>query len=533
LLLTAENFRGTDRFSNLKRLGSGGFGVVYEAYDRQRRIPVVLKVLRQNDPVLLYLFKREFRSLLDITHPNLVTLYELFSESGAWFFSMELLKGANFVRYIREERTNASVNNKRLRNGLVQLARGVRALHSFGKLHRDIKPANILVTEEQRVVLLDFGLVKDLSSQTSHNLIAGTPCYMSPEQFAQRHLTEATDWYAVGVVLYEVLTGTVPFSGDFYEVMQQKRLHEIVPPSRLVSEVPEDLERLCVDLLNRDPETRPNGTEVLRLLEHHLGDHIERAPTVVPPSDVIVGRERHGAILMEHFHLTLNGRTAIVNIRGSSGMGKTTLLQAFLTSLQETTPEAVILSSRCNEREALPFKAMDEFIDGLSRYLHSLSPAEREAIIPRDFYLVERLFPVISNIAEHRLPRGGSSEISDSHEVRKRAFLSLLTLFGRLAEKRPLIIAVDDLQWGDLDSAVFLSALVSGPTPPSLLFIGSFRSEDVSISPFLKAYHANLNSAGPNVVVSDLEVGELTTSETKQLLCSLVSSSISSLLDSE
>jgi serine/threonine protein kinase len=520
----AENFSGTDRFLLKKLLGYGGFGVVYEAYDRRREMPVALKCVRRSDPSLLYLIKREFRSLVDVAHPNLVKLYELFSEGSTYFFTMELLAGVDFVCYLREGGSRSHFNLPRLREALTQLVEGVEALHRLGKLHRDIKPGNVMVTSEGRVVLLDFGLVKELSAESfQQSLIGGTPNYMSPEQFERRALTSATDWYAVGVMLYEVLTGKHPFSGDMIDIMHQKRKDDLVPPAQLTTDIPPELDRLCCNLLSREPEQRPDGRTILRTLDLAGEIALHGNPAPLPAlANVVVGRESHIAMLMDQFRLTLDGQAVIVNVCGPSGMGKTTLLQAFSHRLHETVPEALVLSGRCHESEAVPFKALDSFIDDLSRYLGLLPDSVRDAVVPRDFHFLERLFPVLGRVGAPISSSPKPIEVGDSKEVRKRAFHALLELFCRVVERRPLVLVVDDLQWGDLDSAAFFDYLLRASSPPGLLLIASYRSEEINDSPFLRAYRFQLNSTERSVVVSDLEVGELSLSETRQLLEQLV-----------
>ena len=188
------------RFTLVRRVGTGGMGVVYEAYDQKRGELVALKTMRRVDPAALVRFKQEFRSLSDITHPNLVNLYELFAVEDRWFFTMELVEGCDFVSYVRMRpaarcwvavgkhafgsrrpgrpppiarptaaaRGRLAFDEARLRDAMRQLAEGIEALHQIGKLHRDIKPTNVLVTPEGRVVLLDFGLTADLESSGRH-----------------------------------------------------------------------------------------------------------------------------------------------------------------------------------------------------------------------------------------------------------------------------------------------------------------------------------------------------------------------------
>src|SRR5262245_33430893 len=151
------DFEGTARFAVLRRLGSGGMGVVYEVVDRTRHEIVALKTLRSARPGNIYRLKREFRSLADIAHRNLVSLYELVVDETHCFFTMDLVRGVHFVEYVNRA-ADSAVRAERVRHALAQLVDGIAELHRRGRLHRDIKPSNILVTDEGRVVVLDFGL---------------------------------------------------------------------------------------------------------------------------------------------------------------------------------------------------------------------------------------------------------------------------------------------------------------------------------------------------------------------------------------
>jgi serine/threonine protein kinase len=143
-------------------------------------------------------------------------------DAEKWFFTMELIHGTDLLDHLRADGSDLG----RPQRALGQVCRGVMALHQAGKLHRDLKPSNVLVTPEGRVVLLDFGLVRDLDGATITST-AGTPAYMSPEQCRGEVLTEASDWYALGVMLYEALTGRRPFDGPQLQI-----LHDSSEPTR-------------------------------------------------------------------------------------------------------------------------------------------------------------------------------------------------------------------------------------------------------------------------------------------------------------
>src|SRR6266566_4573882 len=274
-------------------------GAVYEAYDQERHETVALKTLRWQDPSAIYRLKKEFRVLSDIAHANLASLYELVADGDDWFYTMELVDGVEFFDYVRPERpsqseTRAPPDVPRLRAALAQLIKGVVALHRAGIVHRDLKPSNVLVTPAGRVVILDFGLADVVAPpsplQTREEGLWGTVAYMSPEQ-VEGQRSPASDWYAVGVMLYEALTGRLPFQGSALRVLADKGRQDPPRLSELVPELPQDLVTLCGDLMARDPAARPEDGEILRRtgVSEHTTSGAEAHEPGRPPS--LIGRE--------------------------------------------------------------------------------------------------------------------------------------------------------------------------------------------------------------------------------------------------
>jgi serine/threonine protein kinase len=495
-------FQGTERYRVIRRVGAGGMGVVYQAHDRERKTAVALKTLRHVDAGSIYRLKHEFRALSDVTHPNLAALHELQCVDSQWFFTMEFVDGINFLAFVRRGWELARADTleieplpsaappatqldvERLHRALRQLAEGIQALHQAGKLHRDIKPSNVLVTAEERVVLLDFGLVTDAVSDYAHvsqDGIVGTAAYMAPEQAASGPLTPASDWYAVGVMLYEALTGRLPFVGSSLDMMMRKQQEQPPPPSAVVPGVAPDLDALCVELLRRRPEERPSGAEVQRRLGGATSSPARDHKRSTGSTSRLVGRERQLALLLDAFEAS-SAQATTVFVHGHSGMGKSALVRRFLELVRD---DAVVLSGRCYERESMPYKGFDRLIDELSTHLLRLSTAEVQALflLPRDLAAVARLFPVLRRVAVLANARRMDADIPDAQELRRRAFAGLRELFARMAVRRRLVLYIDDLQWGDLDSVALLTELMRPPDAPPLLLVGCYRSEDAASSP--------------------------------------------------
>lgn len=494
-------------FTVIRELGRGGMGVVYEARDEKLNRVVALKTLQRISPQTLKRFKQEFRTLTNISHPNLAGPYDLLSDGKSWCFTMELLDSVDFLEFVWSgfaklnqasppqlvatatkagPRLSLAVLH-RLHEGLKQLAIGLNALHEAGVLHRDVKPSNILVTRAGRLVLVDFGLATEMEREGQPRGIHGTPDYMSPEQAVCGRMTPASDWYAVGVMLYEVLTGMLPFRGTMMQLLQKKQHETPTEPRTIEPSVPQELNDLCMALLDLDATKRPGAAELL----DRIGAG-EEAAVVSAPSrhgttqTELVGRERHLEVLHDVFGMVAAGATRSVFVYGRSGTGKSVLIHAFLEEIR-ARGQAVVLTGRCYEQESVPFKALDSLIDSLAEYLGMQPPETIRRALPEDSLPLVRLFPVIGQLPGTIDAGKPPIDNVDQQELRQRAMNALRMVLAWMTERSPVVLYIEDLQWGDVDSAILLADLVRPPNSPPVMLLVSYRGEDVASSQCLKA----------------------------------------------
>ena len=261
-------------------LGRGGMAVVHLAYDTGLRRPVAVKVLTDHgieDGAFRARFAREAQSAARLSHPNIVQVFDIGEEDGRPFIVMEYVEGETLADVLRRERRLAP---ERVAEIARQCCAGLAHAHAAGLVHRDIKPQNLLVTRGSVVKIADFGIAHALD-QTRLTLtggIVGTARYLAPEQTDGRAVTTAADLYALGVVMYELLTGRPPHPGDSLpELIAAKRTKAVMPPRALRSDIPAEMDAAVLACLERPPQARPTAEALARRLEP--------GPTAVLPAD--------------------------------------------------------------------------------------------------------------------------------------------------------------------------------------------------------------------------------------------------------
>jgi eukaryotic-like serine/threonine-protein kinase len=497
------HIRPRERYDFEEQIGEGATGTVFRVWDRKTERRVALKLLTEVSAPSLVRFKEEFRNLAQVRHPNVVRIFELTSVDDLWFYTMELIDGQELMEYLALQEIEGSLGPRptfeqirtrrwdsiyrtrtspdtviisaaegwsmlsrrylrNLRIALRQLASGIRAIHDVGFVHRDVKPGNVVVTDDGRVVLLDFGLARpiDAGSRGGDELssFAGTPGYMSPEQASRLPLNEASDWYSLGIILYQALTGTLPFTGSLFDIIVAQQSEEIRPPSELVPDTPKDLDELCMGLLQRLPEMRPSGEEILEVLGGEAFSYWipDFRPEGLKRGSRFVGREPELETLHDCLAEAISTRSMkTVEVRGASGSGKTVLLNQFCDEAR-LVKDLLVLYGRCFSAATVPYNAFDQIFDGIARHTAAIPVAE----LPPVPALLRR-FPVF--------------ERDDGFREEERTEGSIhqetLRMLEFLARERSLIVVIDDAQRSDEESLVLLESLVKDPGSGRILLV--------------------------------------------------------------
>jgi serine/threonine protein kinase len=267
-------------------IGSGGMGNVYFARSHELSgQEVAVKVLHPefaNDPTLRARFLREAELLKKVTHPGVVTFYDAKTENGIAYYAMECITGRTLEDYIKKDK----FPGEKIPDLIIKICEALHAVHSVGIIHRDLKPANIMITDSFDIKLTDFGIARPENSQlTHHNEIVGSVCYIPPEIWIGEDPTLSVDLYSLGVVMYELFTGKVPFDGSSPGDLMRKHLQTLpVPPRDLNPKTPLYLNRLTLSLLSKSKFDRPK--DALAVIEK-----INKAKGSITTSHVFNGYE--------------------------------------------------------------------------------------------------------------------------------------------------------------------------------------------------------------------------------------------------
>ncbi len=275
---TRESALIEDRYRIRRRLGEGAMGIVYLAHDERLGRDIAIKQLSPTligNAELMARFRQEAKALARLIHPNIVQAYDFIEDENQAWISMEYIEGQGLDSML----TDQPMALDSALELAAQIARAMAYAHQRGVVHRDLKPANILVTPAGTVKIMDFGVAKlnESGMQTRVGTIMGSPVFMSPEQASGNEVDHSTDIYALGIILYRMLTGTFPFSGDARSIIAQHLTKIPDNPGDKRSDLPQELQSLISRMLEKAPEDRPQSMdEIVASIESvatHLTDH--------------------------------------------------------------------------------------------------------------------------------------------------------------------------------------------------------------------------------------------------------------------
>ncbi|MEO7274546.1 MAG: BREX system ATP-binding domain-containing protein [Vicinamibacterales bacterium] len=479
------------------QLGAGGMGEVYRAQDSRLARVVALKLIRGSlvqDETALDRLLREATLASALNHPNIVTIYETGVADGDRYVAMELVEGQT-LRALAQ----GGLPIPRAIAIARQIAEALAVAHAAQIVHRDIKPENVMVRPDGYVKLLDFGLARlqpdaiaagKTTAATEAGVILGTIGYMAPEQARGEKVQAEADIFALGVLLYELVTGRHPFTtasalGTLHALMWETP----EPPSLLNPELPRQVDQLILEALQKDPRLRPSATNVMNRLSLVHDSSIAAALAEVPTGvqraasvRAVVGRDQELARLMHELATVRAGRSRMVFVTGEAGAGKTTLVDAFLRTLEETREPVRVGRGRCSERlagseaylpvlELLDSLQRSEQHGSLSRLLRAIAPSWYAQIMP----------PASDDSSAARL---AADTVGGSQERLKREIASLLEEVSRV---QPVVLWIDDMHWADPSTTDLTGYLARRLETSRVLLIVTARASELAQShhPFL------------------------------------------------
>ncbi len=480
----------------ISKLGAGGMGEVYLGEDTKLDRKVALKILPGHytkDEARLRRFVQEAKTASALNHPNIVTIYDVGEDGGHHFIAMEFVQGRTLHNIIK-----AKFSPELLAPIGKQVAAALSVAHAAAIIHRDIKPENLMLRDDGYVKVLDFGLARltatgddseaaDTAIHTQPGTVIGTPSYMSPEQATGQPLTSATDIFSLGAVFYEMVTGQKPFHsptavGTLHAVIYEQPL----PPSRLNPNLQPAIELLILRMLDKNPRLRPAASEVVAALTAgsetlSLSSNVISLPFAAGfTARHTVGREQERDKMRRAFQLTSVGRGMMLCITGEAGLGKTTLVEDFLTEIRQEIPACQIARGRNSERLAgaeayLPFL---EALESLLRNPANQSMARVMKAIAPSWYIQ------LASSQDSSIERAMAETPTVSQERMKRELVALLQEISR---DNPLILFFDDLHWAGASTIDIIAYLATRLPEMRLLMIATYRSAEMLLNkhPFL------------------------------------------------
>ncbi|MGD2245978.1 MAG: protein kinase [Candidatus Aminicenantes bacterium] len=531
-LTLGSTFAG--RYQIIEKLGEGGMGKVFKALDTEINEDVAVKLLKSGiaeDKSTIGRFRNELKLARRIAHKNVCKMYHFATEGGTPYITMEYVPGKSLKDFFTKK---GNLSEEKAIEIAQQICLGLSEAHALKVVHRDLKPSNIMIDTKGNVKILDFGIARSLMARgiTQTGRIIGTPDYMSSEQAEGIKADQRSDIYSLGIILYEMVTGQVPFKGDSALSVALKHKTEIpTDPRELNDKVTEGLSAVILKCLEKQRERRyQSAEELLSELENvKKGIFPDTAPpqpqvpaflaeaeeeVIEKEKPIFVDREQEMALLGKYLITSLSGKGQVVFIKGEAGSGKTALIQEFARRAQEENSNLIVASGKCNAQTGigdpyLPFIDILSLLTGdvetkrmagvLAREqalrLWNLIPIAAKAILDKGPDLIDTFVPgfgLVSRCEASNSDRASwvfplkkfvdrkASLPPDSMLQQSHLFEQYSRVVEALAQQQPLLLFLDDLQWVDAGSASLLFHLGRRIAGCQILIVGAFRPSEVA-----------------------------------------------------
>ncbi len=464
-----------NRYKVVQQLGQGGMGTVYLVEDMLRENQVLtLKLIHSHalDDRSLAQFKYEFAALAQLRHPDLVTVYDFgqIADTRQYFFTMEYIPGEDLPSLAAHRRSETPDNWTWLYEVTVQVCRALQYIHSRGLIHYDVKPRNIRITQEGQVKLMDFGLIGEARGEGQLRL-RGTPEYIAPELIRGDPVDQRADLYALGVSLYEIVTGHLPFEGESsITILKQHVEATPEPPRTFAPEIPEALQTLILRLMARAPANRyASAYEVIRTINELTGlkfpVETEETKRGYIQSGSFVGHEFELARLQGLLMRTVQGQGRLVLITSAAGLGKTRLVREL--RLRAQMQRVLVCEGACHEHARTPYRPWIAILTQMIAYQETADPGKLDTYGPA----LARLVPELAGQL--------SPEQIAGHAPEDKAGLLEMTARFLLTCEQPLLLILEDLHYADSETVEFLDYLGRRTGEGRLLICGIYRDDEV------------------------------------------------------
>ncbi len=468
-----------NRYAILQKLGAGGMGTVYLVEDTLNNNQVLaLKLIRADllNERAVAQFKAEFEALAQLRHPNLVQVYEFSGlikeqqEEQHYFFTMGYIAGEDWPTLARRHAQTTPQDFTWLYDVLVQICRALQYIHSHGFIHYDLKPSNVRITPNGQVKLMDFGLIGRLQ-HSSGRRARGTPAYIAPELIRGEAVDHRADLYSLGISLYEIITGQLPFDEDSSAlILQIQEPTPITLPSEIAETLPAPLCDLIHKLMAKDPDDRPDSANAIIREVNAMSERtyaIETRETLQGyiHSGAFVGRASELARLQGLLVRTQHGQGQLVFIAGPEGIGKSRLVHEVRRRAQ--MQGVLVCEGLCHEHARIPYRPWIAIFRQVIAHYKSAQP---ETLRMYDQTLV-RLMPELSEALN-------DITATDFGPEEHRHLLSAAANFLR-ATQQPLMIVLEDLHYADAETVTLLRTVGEQTQAGRLLVIGLYRDDEL------------------------------------------------------